>query len=78
MMCWRSKGFRIEETYLKNTLDKLGIGVEVDHIGRFKDAGDLYTPNGHVARNQRSAQPGARPAVWRLLLDSRSSPPQER
>ncbi len=37
------KGFRIEETYLKNTLDKLGIGVEVDHMGRFKDAGDPYT-----------------------------------
>src|SRR4051812_10748182 len=40
------KGFRIEETYLKNTLDKLGIGVEVDHIGRFKDAGDPYTRTG--------------------------------
>jgi protease-4 len=40
------KGFRIEETYLKNALDKLGIGVEVDHIGRFKDAGDLYTRTG--------------------------------
>ena len=40
------KGFRIEETYLKNILDKLGIGVEVDHIGRFKDAGDLYTKTG--------------------------------
>lgn len=40
------KGFRIEETYFKNTLDKLGIGVEVDHIGRFKDAGDAYTRTG--------------------------------
>src|SRR3954464_5328784 len=40
------KGFRIEETYFKNTLDKLGIGVEVDHIGRFKDAGDPYTRTG--------------------------------
>jgi protease-4 len=40
------KGFRIEETYFKNTLDKLGIGVEVDHIGRFKDAGDPYTKTG--------------------------------
>ncbi|MFL6449292.1 MAG: signal peptide peptidase SppA [Bryobacteraceae bacterium] len=40
------KGFRIEETYYKNTLDKLGIGVDVDHIGRFKDAGDPYTRTG--------------------------------
>lgn len=37
------KGFRIEELYLKNTLDKFGVGVQVDHIGRFKDAGDTFT-----------------------------------
>jgi protease IV len=40
------KGFRLEEVYLKNTLDKLGIGVEVDHIGRYKDAGDIFTKTG--------------------------------
>ncbi len=37
------KGFRIEELYFKNTLDKLGIGVQVDHIGQYKDAGDIFT-----------------------------------
>ncbi|MGA8598780.1 MAG: signal peptide peptidase SppA [Bryobacteraceae bacterium] len=37
------KGFLIEETYLKGTLDKLGIGFDVDHIGRYKDAGDIFT-----------------------------------
>ena len=37
------KGFRIESIYLKNTLDKLGITFEVDHIGRYKDAGDMLT-----------------------------------
>lgn len=37
------KGFRVEEMYFKGTLDKLGIGVQVDHIGRFKDAGDIFT-----------------------------------
>lgn len=37
------KGFHIEELYFKNTLDKLGITVDVDHIGRFKDAGDIFT-----------------------------------
>lgn len=37
------KGFHIEEMYFKGSLDKLGIGVQVDHIGRFKDAGDLFT-----------------------------------
>lgn len=37
------KGFHLEEMYFKGTLDKLGIGVQVDHIGRFKDAGDMFT-----------------------------------
>jgi hypothetical protein len=32
------KGFHVEEMYFKNTLDKLGIGVQVDHIGRYKIA----------------------------------------
>ncbi|HZS54041.1 MAG TPA: signal peptide peptidase SppA [Bryobacteraceae bacterium] len=37
------KGFHLEEMYFKGTLDKLGVGVQVDHIGRFKDAGDIFT-----------------------------------
>ncbi len=37
------KGFHVEEMYFKDTLEKLGIGVQVDHIGRFKDAGDMFT-----------------------------------
>lgn len=37
------KGFRLEEMYFKNTLDKLGVSVQVDHIGRYKDAGDIFT-----------------------------------
>jgi protease-4 len=37
------KGFRVESTFIKGTLDKLGIGFDVDHIGRYKDAGDALT-----------------------------------
>jgi protease-4 len=37
------KGFHVEELYFKGSLEKLGIGVQVDHIGRFKDAGDIFT-----------------------------------
>lgn len=37
------KGFHLEEMYFKNTLDKLGVAVQVDHIGRYKDAGDIFT-----------------------------------
>jgi protease-4 len=39
------KGFLLEATYFKNGLDKLGIQFEVDHIGRYKDAGDVFTRN---------------------------------
>jgi protease IV len=37
------KGFLIEAMYFKNTLDKLGINMQVEHIGRYKDAGDIFT-----------------------------------
>jgi protease-4 len=40
------KGFLLEEMYFKNTLDKFGVQVEVDHIGKYKDAGDLFTKTG--------------------------------
>lgn len=37
------KGFFLEEMYFKNTLDKLGVQVQVDHMGKYKDAGDIFT-----------------------------------
>ena len=37
------KGFFLEEMYFKNTLDKLGVQVQVDHMGKYKDAGDMFT-----------------------------------
>jgi protease IV len=40
------KGFLVEAMYFKNALDKLGINMQVDHIGRYKDAGDIFTKTG--------------------------------
>jgi len=40
------KGFLLEELYFKDTLDKIGVQVQVDHIGRYKDAGDIFTKTG--------------------------------
>jgi len=37
------KGFRAEITYLKSALDKIGVNFQVDHIGAYKDAGDIFT-----------------------------------
>lgn len=37
------KGLRAESSYWKGTLDKLGVQVEIEHAGRFKDYGDQYS-----------------------------------
>jgi len=50
------KGFLLEEMFFKNTLDKFGVQVEVDHIGKYKDAGDQ---DRHVARDPRSPESGS-------------------
>lgn len=37
------KGIEIQGVFLKNTMDKLGIHVDVVHAGKYKDAGDIFT-----------------------------------
>ncbi len=37
------KGLRAEAMYFKNTLDKLGVKVYVEHAGKYKDFGDMFT-----------------------------------
>jgi len=37
------KGLRAEILYFKKTLDKLGVSVEVEHAGKYKDFGDMFT-----------------------------------
>lgn len=37
------KGLRVEEMYYKNALDKLGVKMEIEHAGRYKDYGDQYS-----------------------------------
>jgi protease-4 len=37
------KGLRAELMFFKRTLDKLGVEVQVEHIGRYKDALDPFT-----------------------------------
>jgi len=40
------KGLRAELTYVKGTLDKLGIEMEFEHVGKYKDAPDMFTKTG--------------------------------
>ena len=37
------KGMRAEIMYFKKTLDKLGVTVYVEHAGKYKDFGDMFT-----------------------------------
>jgi protease IV len=37
------KGLRVEMMYVKTTLDKLGVQMEFEHAGKYKDAPDMYT-----------------------------------
>lgn len=37
------KGLRAQLIYLKGTLDKLGVQMEFEHIGKYKDAPDQFT-----------------------------------
>lgn len=37
------KGVGLEVMFFKNTLDKLGVHVDVEHIGKYKDYGDMFT-----------------------------------
>jgi protease-4 len=37
------KGLRAELMYFKKTLDKLGVSVQVEHAGKYKDFGDMFT-----------------------------------
>jgi protease-4 len=40
------KGLRAELMYFKKTLDKLGVVVDVEHAGKYKDFGDMFTRTG--------------------------------
>lgn len=37
------KGLSAELMFVKGTLDKLGVGLEFEHVGKYKDAPDMFT-----------------------------------
>lgn len=48
------KGLRAERTYYKNTLDKLGVQMEIEHMGKYKDFGDSYTKTSMTPETRES------------------------
>jgi len=55
------KGMRVELMYFKKTLDKIGVDVQVEHAGKYKDFGDMFT---------RSAMSPETSEVMNGVLDS--------
>ena len=39
------KGMSVGVIYFKNTLDKIGVSAQVEHDGKYKDFGDMFTRN---------------------------------
>ncbi len=37
------KGLRAEMMFFRGTLDKLGVQIEIEHAGKYKDYGDMFT-----------------------------------
>lgn len=55
------KGLRAELLFFKSTLEKIGVRARVQHVGQYKDAGDMLT--------ETSMSPSTRESMG-LLLDS--------
>src|SRR5580698_4884310 len=53
------KGLRAELIFLKGTLDKLGVQMEFEHVGKYKDAPDMFTKTG--------SSPETREVIYGLL-----------
>lgn len=53
------KGLRAEVMYLKNALNKIGVEIEIEHRGKYKDAGDMFS--------QTSMSPESREVIDSIL-----------
>jgi protease-4 len=51
------KGLRAEMMYFKNTLDKIGVSVDVEHAGKYKDFGDMFVRNNMSPETREAMTP---------------------
>jgi protease-4 len=74
------KGLRVERTFYKNTLDKLGVQMEVVHAGKYKDFGDTYVKTS-MSPESKEALGGILDGIYAVLLnglaESRKRTPAE-
>jgi protease-4 len=74
------KGLRAELTFLKNTLDKVGVSMEFEGVGLYKDAPDTYTktspsPQTLLVTNQILDQYYG--DLVRVIAEGRKRPPEQ-
>jgi protease IV len=74
------KGLRAQLMYFKGTLDKLGVQVEVEHAGKYKDFGDMFTRTNMSPETQEvinSVVDGIWGNVVARIGEARKKSPQE-
>jgi protease-4 len=74
------KGLRAQLMYFKGSLDKLGVQVEVEHAGKYKDFGDMFTRTSMSPETQEvinSVVDGLWGNVVRRIAEARKKTPEE-
>jgi protease-4 len=74
------KGMRAQLMYFKGSLDKLGVQVEVEHAGKYKDFGDMFTRTNMSPETQEvinSVVDGIWGNVVTHIAEGRKKSPQE-
>ena len=71
------KGLRAELMYFRNTLDKIGVQMQVYHIGKYKNAGDMFTQT-TATPETREVMNSVLDTVYAYMVDVFAQrPPQE-
>jgi protease-4 len=66
------KGLRAERMYYKNTLDKIGVQMEVVHAGKYKDYGDSYTKTAMSPESKESLN-AILDGMYKVMVDGIAS-----
>ena len=67
------KGMRAELTFYRRTLDKMGVEMEIEHAGKYKDAADSYVRTGPTPET-REVIGSILDQIFGHLIDSAANP----
>ena len=74
------KGLRAEAIFLKNTLEKVGVKAEIEHAGKYKDAGDIFTRSSLSPESKEvlnSVLDGVFQGLVQAIAETRNKKPEE-